>query len=516
MSRTLTRRSTAVAALTATLVLAPAGAAMADSNSEITTGPSTSTAPYILPVAEDVSVTSLLTVGDAPGGYPMVGIPDGLGAQSKGNGPMTVFMNHELRDTVGVPRAHGQRGAFVSKWTIDPRTGVVQGGSDLITSVQYWQYGMPGQYGTTPVAPVGATEGHGLAFSRFCSGYLTEPGQLYSKNSKRGYDGDLYFANEESGDEGRVFGVTMQGVAWQLPRLGLFSWENTIVAPNRGETTLVLGNEDGGQGQLRAYWGTKQSTGTEVDRAGLTNGANHVLAIPGGVTTDAAFRAVHGKGTAVPVTFVTSEWNAAGTAQNQEALSIGLTLNRIEDGAFDPKRPNDYYFLTTEGGDRSVPAGAPTRDGGGLWRLRFIDVNRPELGATLALLLDGTESPYLNKPDNMTIDDEGNILIQEDPGNNAHLARIVAYRVEDGAMGVLAQFDPALFSPVVPASPGFLTQDEESSGIIDISKLVHRGSTFLLDAQIHRASADPALVEPGQLLTLTVHSWGDIYNEVAD
>ena len=45
------------------------------------TGPNTTTKPYVLPVGDGVSVTSLLTVGDgaASNGYEMVGIPDGLG-----------------------------------------------------------------------------------------------------------------------------------------------------------------------------------------------------------------------------------------------------------------------------------------------------------------------------------------------------------------------------------------------------------------------------------------------------
>ena len=110
-----------------------------------------------------------------------------------------------------------------------------------------------------------------------------------------------------------------------------------------------------------------------------------------------------------------------------------------------------------------------------MWRLSFDDIERPELGGTLTLLLDGSEAPLLNKPDNITIDGRGNLLIQEDPGNNVSLARIVAYRIEDGARGVLARFDPAKFgwrgarlpngNPVL--EPGQLTFDEESSGIID-------------------------------------------------
>ena len=53
----------------------------------------------------------------APNGYKMAGIPDGLGAFDNGNGTFTVLMNHEING-LGVKRAHGSKGAFVSKWVI--------------------------------------------------------------------------------------------------------------------------------------------------------------------------------------------------------------------------------------------------------------------------------------------------------------------------------------------------------------------------------------------------------------
>ena len=119
----------------------------------------------------------------------------------------------------------------------------------------------------------------------------------------------------------------------------------------------------------------------------------------------------------------------------------------------------------------------------------------------------------------MTIDGEGNLLIQEDPGNNVSLARIVAYRLSDGARGVLARFDPALFgwngatlpngNPVL--EPGQLTFDEESSGIIDAHGVVGP-RWFLFDVQVHRASSDPELVQGGQLLALRVDAWKDVYD----
>jgi hypothetical protein len=107
----------------------------------------------------------------------------------------------------------------------------------------------------------------------------------------------------------------------------------------------------------------------------------------------------------------------------------------------------------------------------------------------------------------MAIDTEGNVLIQEDPRGNAPAARLHVYRIEDGAIGVLAQFDAAQFSAALAAPTAFITEDEESSGIIDISRLTNKESTFLFDAEVHKASADPALVEQGQLLTMTVDSW---------
>jgi hypothetical protein len=138
----------------------------------------------------------------------------------------------------------------------------------------------------------------------------------------------------------------------------------------------------------------------------------------------------------------------------------------------------------------------------------FKDIEQPELGGTIELLLDGSEAPDLNKPDNMDIDRHGNLLIQEDPANNAHLARIVAYHTETGARGVVAEFDPDLFAP---DSPNLITIDEESSGIIDASKLIGPG-WWVFDAQVHTASPNPENVELGQLLAIKVSDIGRVYD----
>ena len=60
------------------------------------TGPNSSQTPYLTPIQAGLQFASILTVGDAVGGYRMVGIPDGLGAYDNGNGTITVLMNHEI------------------------------------------------------------------------------------------------------------------------------------------------------------------------------------------------------------------------------------------------------------------------------------------------------------------------------------------------------------------------------------------------------------------------------------
>jgi hypothetical protein len=479
------------------------------------TGPSTETEPYVLPVADGVHIRSLLTVedeGSASNGYELGGIPDGLGAVAGSGGDFTLFMNHEFDSGAGVERRHGQRGAYVSTFTIDRETFEVKAGSDTIDpGVRYWNY-VTGAYqetgspeGRNPRKRGDVFAAQGDALARLCSATLSALEQFVSRDSGRGYSGQIYFANEEYDPDGRVFGVLPDGTSQQLPRLGLFAWENTKPAYNRSDTTLVIGNEDTAHGQLHIYEGAKQDDGDPFDRAGLTNGARYVLdLVDEKVSSDAEFRDAFGKGAAAEFDLAEVVWDQSGARQNDEAEAEGLTLFRIEDGTWDPRRPETFYFTTTEGG-----AGASReRDGGGLWKLTFEDIEQPRRGGTIELLLDGSEAPHLNAPDNVDIDASGNLLIQEDPDENPHLARIVAYDTATGARGVVARFDPERFGA---DSANLITIDEEASGIIDAQDVIGPG-WFLFDAQMHERSADPANVELGQLLAMKVDSFQEIYD----
>jgi uncharacterized protein DUF839 len=495
-------------ALGAVLGLAATGSALAATGTG--TGPSTTTDPYMEPVADGVKITSLLTVengsdaGQASNGYQMVGIPDGLGAFGGPKGDdFGLIMNQELRGTQGVNRRHGVNGAFDSVWRIDPKTLEVEEGADLIDpTVRFWDYASD-SYTDTATAPFTQQ------FNRFCSGYLSQPGQLFNEKTGRGYDGQLYFANEENGDIGRLFGVTLDGQAQQLPRAGLFSWENTLVGQNKGDTTYIQGQEDGPSdgSELWVYVGQKLRHGNPFDRAGLTNGHNFVVDLADeAVSSDTQFRATYGKNNPARFDLGSEEevdWNQPGADQNAESKEDGLALNRIEDGAFDPRHPEDFYFVTTAGGNGATS----DRDGGGIWRLSYDDVERPWEGGTLTLLLDGSETdPALWNPDNVGFDKKGHLLIQEDPGNNPHRAKIVAYDVDSGDVATLAEFDTRF----EPGSGTFITQDEESSGIISASRYLG-SNTFLFDAQIHLAHPDADKVEHGQLMTMHVQSWRKVF-----
>jgi hypothetical protein len=480
-----------------------------------TTGPSTTTDPYVRPAADGVRIVSLLTVedeGSASNGFELVGIPDGLGAVADGGDGFTLFVNHELERESGVERRHGQNGAFVSRFAIDRETFEVKEGSDAIDpGVRYWNYvtreyqstASPG--GQNPRRRGDVFPAQGDALAKLCSATLSAPRQFVSEESGRGYEGQIYFANEESDVEGRVFGVLPDGTAQQLPRLGLFSWENTKPAYNRSDTTLVIGTEDIPAGQVHIYEGTKQEAGNAFDRAGLTNGTRHVLDIVDEeVSSDEDFRAAYGKGTPAEFDLAEVDWDQSEAGQNAEAEAEGLTLNRLEDGAWDPSRPETFYFTTTRGGAEA----SDTRDGGGLWKLTFEDIEQPRLGGTIELLLDGSEPPRLNGPDNIDIDTRGNLLIQEDPDDNPDLGRIVAYDIATGARGVLATFDDDRFGE---GSADLITLDEESSGIIDAERVIGPG-WFLFDAQAHTRSAEPASVELGQVLAMKVDSFRDVYD----
>jgi|694.fasta_scaffold00005_98 hypothetical protein len=448
-------------------------------NTAVITGPSTTSTPYVIPAASNVTVTSLLTIPNAVGGYSMCGLPDGAGAYDNNDGTFTFLLNHEINNASGGVRAHGSIGAFVSKWVINKTTKAVISGSDLIQNVYLWTGATYTMFNATNPSTL-------AAFGRFCSGDLPEVNAFYNSATGNGTTARIFMNGEETGAEGRMFGHIATGSAagnsYQLPRLGRFSCENYNARPFSSNKTVVVGMDDSSPGQVYVYIGSKTNTGTDVEKAGLTNGNLYGVAVQSLIAeTNTLFPATSTTFSLINLGDVSA---ITGASLNTMSNSMGVTnFLRPEDGAWDPRNPNDFYFCTTNS------FSSPSR----LYRLRFTDVNNPENGGTILAVLDGTEGQKMI--DNMGFDNYGNLLLQEDVGNNAHLGKQWNYNVDNDVLSLLTTHDANRF---VSGGPGFLTEDEEASGAIDMQGILGAG-WWMIVTQSHYSIPSP-IVEGGQML----------------
>ncbi|MBK7956665.1 MAG: esterase-like activity of phytase family protein [Bacteroidetes bacterium] len=444
------------------------------------TGMQSSTSPYLISTKSNASFTSLLTVGDAVGGYRMVGLPDGTGAFDNGNGTFTFLINHELGNTLGINRKHGTKGAFISQWVFNKSEMTIVSGSDLIKNVKLWNGSSFSSFDTL---------NPGLAFSRFCAADMPEISALYNSNTGKGTQERIFLNGEEAGPTGRAFAHIATGVnagtSYELPALGKFSWENALACPTKSDTTIVIGTDDATPGQVYVYLGVKSSTGNEVEKAGLIGGNLYGVAVSGlPIETSGSMISPNTKFTLFPFGNVN---NMTGGALDTASNNAGVTrFLRPEDAAWDPKYPNDFYFVTTNGFT------SPSR----MYRLRFDNILNPSLGGKITAVLDGTEGPKMM--DNVCFDKKGHMMIQEDPGNVSHHAKIWKYTPATDKIELIATHDSTRFTA---GCANYLTQDEESSGIIDMQDILGAGKFLLVD-QAHY-SLGGELVEGGQILLYT-------------
>ena len=468
------------------------------------TGPSSSATPYVLPLpGSGVATRSILTTGDVVGGYTMAGIPDGLGAFDNNDGTFTLLMNQEIASSSGAVRAHGGKGAFVSSWIISKADLSVKSGKDLITNVFGWNSSTQ----SSNTSPNNTTNGNGISFNRFCSADLAQPSAFFNPASGLGTQARLFLNGEEGGANGFALANVASGAnAGSTFVLGKFNlstngsgqtgvggWENLLANPFAQDKTVVIGNNDGGTGimsnSLVVYQGTKTSSGSDADKAGLTNGSIKFVSV-NGISAEISDTTTRATGISSGSRFSLSP-------------NASTTFSRPEDGTWDSLHPNRYFFVTTDRLD-NVSDGLGTQVGQTrLWRLTFDDIANPDLGGTIDLLIDGdvVNGKKVNMFDNITIDKYGHILLQEDVGNAAHNGKVWQYDTATDSLKLLTQFDQARFGDInIPATAPF-TIDEETSGVIDVQDILGAG-WFLLDAQAHYPIADPNQVEGGQLLAL--------------
>lgn len=427
-------------------------------------------------IAAGWSVQALLNVGDNIHGYRMAGIPDGLGAIDNGDGTISLLMNHEIAAEKGRVRRHGEKGAFVSRWTLDIASLKVIAGEDLTHSVNLWN----------PHRPV-ASSLPPHAFNRLCSADIAAPSAFFDASSGKDFHGRLLLNGEEDKAGGRIFANVLTGpetgVAYELPQFGKAAWENAIANPFTAKKTVVMALDDSAGGQLYVYVGEKRADGNPVERAGLvygslyairTNGGRFDLVDPGNVTA------------------------MTGAELEQASQKAGASaFLRPEDGAWDPRDGRIFYFATTDKIDGNSQ----------LFRLIFDDTRQPERGGKIEAMLNARDIGA-QMLDNLTVDEDGRVLIEEDPGKHAHAAGIWLFDPVTRQSSRLFEAAHARF--VDKQSPDFMTEDEEQSGIIEVTGLVKSAPWFdpsrryyLGVTQAHAAHPDPALVEYGQLYLIS-------------
>ena len=174
----------AFAVLLAVVVL---GSTAALPPSDNNSGFQTTQASMLTPVMSGVTVTPLLTVGDVlPSGFRFEAIPDGIALQTRGQGRVDLFVNHETSKVPfpyvpAAPTAANSENDFdnsqVSQLILNQHSAGVLNGSFAIPSSDGYQ--------------------------RFCSNYLA--------TSKEGFDRDILFTNEEAIDY-----VLRQEASWPV------------------------------------------------------------------------------------------------------------------------------------------------------------------------------------------------------------------------------------------------------------------------------------------------------------
>lgn len=474
----------------------------------------TSIKPYAVSLVPDYQAIPLLSVGDrlpvtddASREYQMVGIPDGLGVYRNRDGSRTVYMSHELPNTAVSEPIIGHplnRGAIVSKLILS-RDGNVLSGDRAYDTVFL---------DDAPVGPAADATNTTPAFARFCSGSLAGPAE--------GFDRPIYFANEESGGaatfdgKGGLSVAIFDNEAHGLTYLGRFPWENTLVQPNSGGRTVIMGMEDGptsqdpaqSNSQLYLYVGKKDRRrgASALERNGLVGGTLYVFrSLDPAKNSELAFQS----GT------ITGEWVAIPDAQTLSDVQLeaasdaagAMVFARPEDGAFNPRNRHDYFFVTTGGA-----AGANSL--GRLYQLE-LRPGDPTKNATLTIVYNADQviaagGDIAISPDNIDIS-RRYLTICED--GTADSRPVMASKGRDGSIwrfdidrrGVDASSATRIVELDPPGRDGVAVGAGvwETSGIIDTSALFGVGS-FLFDVQAHSptAASAPNTVEDGQLLLL--------------
>jgi hypothetical protein len=424
-------------------------------------------------------------------------------------GPAFTLFAHESpaledSDSPSAVQSYGSSGAVVSAWAVDRRMLTVVADADAATSSSH-------VYQWDEVAreyfPGAAT------WDRLCSADLTPEKAL--RHGQRGTAERLFLTGEKVGSGrawARIATGPHAGDAWELPRLGRMSFANLVACPHGRARTIVAlfdvpdadtAAPSSNRSRVFIYVGTKQSEGNEIERAGLTNGRLFGVRVYRGQTlvTEETIEfglgnvstGYIGSGRFELVPLATGGDVSGDSAPQPEQAAIPdnvFRMHRAEAAAWNASSDGNHalYFVTTDS-NRPGP-------GSRLWCLLFDNVERPEQGGRIEILLTRRRTF-----DSITIDKVARILVQENTGDNPRVSQVHIYNAEGRDLRNIASHDPGLLRQAAHPSP-FIDEDEDSAGMIDAQHIFGQG-WFLLDAQNH----SPALTRSGQILALHVHPW---------
>jgi hypothetical protein len=462
------------------------------------------------PVADDVTVKALISVGETIDGYRFESLPDGIAIWPRDRERVDLYVNHE---TSKVPFGGfaDYRNSEVSHLVIKRGSGKVLSG-DLIVPSE-------------------------LGYQRFCSNFIAGP--------EAGFDDPILFTNEEATDTvlrqeaswpvpagqtgeqaGMVVAVDLtSGDVRSIPGMGRHNHENAVAIPGYDQAVVVSGDDTFSAPSSQFYMYLAP------DGEAVWNDAGHLYAfVPTDPTQNDYGDITAGESISGSFVMVPDDVADGGQTglENWSNANNAFQFIRVEDIAYDRDLPNVVYFADT-GEPRAIPdpATGRLRRGSGasaslpmgtrgdymngrLWKM-VLDTEDPTVVTSLSILpgadfdAGGYSNPNVpHQPDNIeTV--SGGILFQEDPGGHnsgnpatfpgpsgfaeATNARIWWYDLATGETSVIAEVDQSIDAPT--AFKGTF----ESSGIVDASWAFGPGA-FLVTVQAHGVNLTPPGLDP--------------------
>jgi hypothetical protein len=111
--------------------------------------------------------------------------------------------------------------------------------------------------------------------------------------------------------------------------------------------------------------------------------------------------------------------------------------------------------------------------------------------------LTGTDGQTARSFDNMTVDADGNVIIQEDPGGSSYIAKVWKFDPVTKQAVQIFESDRDRF---LAGAPGYLTQDEENSGVIELTDIVASANWYEPGRRYYLGNMQAHYNIPGELV----------------